>query len=202
MREDQMINREEILQTANACQGTAEDLRVEVLKNHVLVDDAQNAEASEFVKKVKAVFKIIDDERTEITAPLREAEKWVNAQFKPVLARLSETEATLKKMIGAFAMKKQAEQRALAAAAAELAAKSVTREAFVEALAMTQAAAPQAVEGVSVRKVWKFEILDERLVPRELCSVDLGKVRQAVAAGARDIPGVRVYEDQVVAVRT
>lgn len=177
---------------------------LEVLKDHVIQDEAQQAEAGEFVKQVKAAFRLVDDTRASFTAPLREAEKWVNDQFRPVLNRLTETEATLKKMLGAFAAKQQAAQRALAVKAAELAPKAVTKEAYVEALAQVQQAAPVKVQGVSTRTVWKFRVVNADDVERGYCSPDEVKIRAAVAAGARgnDIPGVRIYEDQVVTVRS
>jgi hypothetical protein len=39
------------------------------------------------------------------------------------------------------------------------------------------------------------------MVPREYCCPDEGKIRQAVAAGVRVIPGVKIYEDELVSVR-
>lgn len=49
------------------------------------------------------------------------------------------------------------------------------------------------------RKIWKCEIVDESLVPREFLVVDQTLVRKAMMAGAREIPGVRIYQDTVIA---
>jgi hypothetical protein len=55
--------------------------------------------------------------------------------------------------------------------------------------------------GVSTRKVWTFEITDEAAVPRDYLVVDETKIRQAMRDGAREIPGVRIYQDDQLAVR-
>lgn len=47
----------------------------------------------------------------------------------------------------------------------------------------------------SQRKVWTFEIIDPAEVPREFCSPDPAKIRDAVKMGGRMIAGVRIFED-------
>lgn len=51
------------------------------------------------------------------------------------------------------------------------------------------------------RKVWKFAIEEAGLVPREFLVVDEQAVRRAVAAGVREIPGVRIFEETSIALR-
>jgi hypothetical protein len=46
-----------------------------------------------------------------------------------------------------------------------------------------------------VRRSYKAEIENEALVPREYLSVDQVKINAAVRSGAREIPGVRIFED-------
>jgi hypothetical protein len=55
---------------------------------------------------------------------------------------------------------------------------------------------------VSVSKVWKWELVDPMQVPTEYWSIDPAKLDAAVKAGAREIPGVRVYEDARVIARS
>ena len=52
----------------------------------------------------------------------------------------------------------------------------------------------------TTRKVWKFEVVDASKVPFDpkYFSLDVAKVKKAVEEGARDIAGVRIYEDVVV----
>jgi hypothetical protein len=50
------------------------------------------------------------------------------------------------------------------------------------------------VAGVHSRETWEWELTDAALVPKEYWSIDPGKLSVAVKAGARDIPGVRVFK--------
>lgn len=51
------------------------------------------------------------------------------------------------------------------------------------------------------RKVWKFEIVDSSLIPRNFLVPDEKLIRTFVNAGTREIPGVKIYEDLVVVTR-
>jgi hypothetical protein len=55
------------------------------------------------------------------------------------------------------------------------------------------------VKGITKR--WTFEITDPSLVTREYLVVDEKKIREAVSAGTRSIPGVRIYEDTSLTIR-
>lgn len=50
-------------------------------------------------------------------------------------------------------------------------------------------------------KRWTFEITDASQVPSEYLVVDEKKVREAVAAGTRSIPGIRIYQDESISLR-
>lgn len=52
---------------------------------------------------------------------------------------------------------------------------------------------------VTLRQRWTFMVVDEAAVPRRFLSVDEGKIRAAVAEGAREIPGVHVYQTDELA---
>lgn len=57
----------------------------------------------------------------------------------------------------------------------------------------------QKVKGI--RKVWTFEVTDEDQLPRKFLMADEQHIRKAVAEGIRDIPGVRIWEDERMASR-
>lgn len=46
-----------------------------------------------------------------------------------------------------------------------------------------------------MRKVWTHDIEDESKIPREYMTVDVKRIRDAVRAGLREIPGVRIFQD-------
>jgi len=56
--------------------------------------------------------------------------------------------------------------------------------------------------GVTMRENWQFEIVDEKLLPREFLTPDTKKIGQVVKAmkAATAIPGVKVYDVGSVAV--
>jgi len=51
------------------------------------------------------------------------------------------------------------------------------------------------------KRSWKFLIEDAAQVPREYLMVDERAIRDAVKAGVREIPGVKIYEHKDIAVR-
>lgn len=63
----------------------------------------------------------------------------------------------------------------------------------------TQYFAPPALKGAS--KVWRFEVTDPTLVPREFLAVDEVAIRKAVMAGSREIAGVRIYQEDKLSIR-
>ena len=55
---------------------------------------------------------------------------------------------------------------------------------------------------VSMARVWKAEIVDMEGVERKFCSPDMKKINEAVKAGLREAPGLRIYQDTVAKLRT
>jgi len=55
------------------------------------------------------------------------------------------------------------------------------------------------VEGISFLEIWKFEITDESLLPREYLMPDEKKIGQVVRAtkGTLSIPGVKIYKEKI-----
>jgi hypothetical protein len=60
----------------------------------------------------------------------------------------------------------------------------------------TKKIASQKVHGA--RTVWRFEVTDESLVPREFMMTNDFAIRKAVNEGTREIAGVRIYEDVII----
>ena len=54
---------------------------------------------------------------------------------------------------------------------------------------------------MTVKKIWKFTIVDEKLIPNEYRIVSEQLINEAIRNGARDIPGCRIYEDKIISVR-
>jgi hypothetical protein len=55
---------------------------------------------------------------------------------------------------------------------------------------------------VGKAKIRKWEVVDKSQVPDEYKILDAGKITRLVKAGIGHIPGIRIYEDEVITVRT
>lgn len=135
-------------------------------------------------------------ERERLEAQAREAER--KAREKAEQERKAAEEAAAAGR-AEEAAKLQARAAATEAKAAEKVEAIETRAAAVVA-PIIQREAPK-VAGVATREVWRFEIIDPTLVPREYLAVDEQRIRKVVAAlkGDTTIPGVRVYAEKSIA---
>ena len=61
---------------------------------------------------------------------------------------------------------------------------------------MTPVIEPPKVKGMTT--VWKYEIIDVNLIPREYMTPDLGKINAAVKGGAREIQGLKIFEESQI----
>lgn len=149
--------------------------------------------------KVKTQVKALEGEKERVTKPLWRAYKDVGDWFAPALKALAGLEAAMKGKLGDWDRAQRAEQaRALQEASRKFqAGKHEAGLALMQAVPET----PVATKGVSTRSVWTYEIQSPDLVHRGYCSPDPKKLQAAVDAGARDIPGVRIYETSEVRVR-
>lgn len=166
-----------------------------------ITTDAEQDFAAQLLHEVKAEWTLVEEKRKKITKPLDEAKRETQAVFKPVLEALKTVETALKDKIAGYM---QAKQNANVAA---LQTASHAPSAMAASQSMGLYEPVQAPQGVSVRQVWKFEVTDPELVPRHLCSPDMKKIQEELGKksdkyGQPDlIPGVRVYQEAVVAAR-
>lgn len=59
----------------------------------------------------------------------------------------------------------------------------------------------QSGAAFTAKEVWKFELVDLAQVPVEFTLLDSSKVNQAIRAGIREIPGIRVFKESVASVK-
>jgi hypothetical protein len=140
----------------------------------------------------------------------------VNAFVRVFRKPLDEVVNTLRTKIGAFQYQKELERRKIEKAMQEEAArlqeklKAEAAQAGIEAPPVMPVPAPKPdsvtrTEGgatASIRTQWTGEITDPDQVPREYCSPDEKKINQAVKAGIREIPGVRIFEKPITVLRS
>ena len=193
----------------------------------ITVTDAPTAgKVTELLAIVSETAKRIEERRVALVKPLNDEVKAVNDLVRPLTAAFDRLKATgkdkqlawhraeearvAKERAEAERIRKEAERVALEAQAAAIAhsaqtGKPVEVPATVAAVVPVVAEASRGVKtdyGTSqLRKVWKFEITDPALVPRQFLMVDEQAIRRAVAEGARTIEGVRIYQDVQLSVR-
>jgi len=165
-----------------------------LIQDFEIQNDEQQEQVAGVLRDVKKRSSQLEERRKEITVPLNRALSSVNDLFRTPRSKFDALEAVLKGKIAAYLRRKSDENsRMLREAAAAPTAALATR-----AIAQVMPIAPP--QGVSVRQVTKFEIIDAEAVPRDLCSPDLDKIKFALSTG-REVPGVRVFQESVVAAR-
>lgn len=171
----------------------------ERLRTFVVQSDEQQDFAVALLREIKAEWSSVEEDRKKITNPMNAALKATNALFKPTLDALKQAESSLKDKVAGYMNEKQA------ANVAALQAASVATTPFQAQQAMAFVAPVEAPQGVSVRLLWKFQVTEPDLVPRELCSPDLKKIGEACQYGPDGqplpIPGVQWFQDSSVTVR-
>ena len=170
---------------------------------------ALGGEAKKLAKKITAQAKAIVEEPEGFV-------KSVKAFAKMFTDPLTKVETTLKRKHEDYAYKVELDRRKAEQIAQEEAKKLQERldqEAKEKGVAPVTVTAPvvpkqetvtRTETGTSafIRTEWKGEIQDPDVVPREFCSPDQKKINDAVKAGLRDIPGVKIFEKPISVFRT
>lgn len=182
--------------------------------------------ATDLVKIIKTRSKEIEDERKRLVDPFNQGVKAINARFKAMTGPLEEAEASVKSKMLTF--QKAEEQRAkeeqeriekIRREAEEKAAKDAAAQGNdddIRSMPLPQAAstvtAPlhrpttygQTGAVSTVKKVWAFEMTDIKALASarpDLVVVDTVKVNQEIRGKGGDIPGLRIYETEIMQVR-
>ncbi|MDR7496813.1 MAG: hypothetical protein QN174_07640 [Armatimonadota bacterium] len=188
--------------------------------------DAERATA--LLGRIAAFRRAAEDRRKFFVGPLNDHVKAINGLFRELVAPFDEADGTLRGKLAAW---RRAEQERLArerreaeerARAEEARAREIlrhadrhTREEALEAFRRADEAAEAAdavpvapgptlraeAARVTARKVWDFEVVDLAQVPHEFVTLNEPTVRAAIRAGVRQIPGLRIYEREQLAVR-
>lgn len=179
----------EIIYNKNTMLAIVEPARIEAEANFEqligIVVNSQGAleAANKLLQDVKGKTKALEAQRTSVTKPMLDAKKQIDAWFKPAKAALAKLEELLKTAIGGYLTAQETARLA--------ALQSGDHEG---ALAVDQ---PTIPAGLQTRTVWKFEIVDVALIPREYLVVDSAKIQAHVNIykAQSTIPGIVVRPD-------
>lgn len=178
--------------------------------------------AASHLTAIKGLLKKISDAHSRVKAPLLAATRELDKQKNEASQPLEQAELLIKRAMGTYTLEQQRlqreeqarrdaearkEQEKLQQRAAKAAASGkVEKAAQLEQQAATVVAPVVTIEqpkvaGIVTREVWKFEVTDPALVPREYLSVDEKKIGAVVRGlkGDAKIPGVRIYADTQIA---
>ncbi len=200
--------------------------------NIPITDNDQKDAAAELLREIKSVQKELDERKKEITKPLDAARKALLALFKPKEDELSQAEASLRRNILTYSQAQEAarakleaqlrdehrrQQEEIEAQARELEEAGNNEQAevmrIVAAVPPTIILAKDKTEGISKRTTWKAEVTNLRELVEavadgradiEFLQADMSSLNAAAKAqrGAALIPGVRIYEEVGLVVRT
>ena len=194
-----------------------------------IADDYTAGISADFAKDLKAAANALDETRTRIKKPILHAQRLVDGEAKKLSDRVAsavrEVEARVttylraKEVAARAAAEAEARRLALEAEARIAEANESNTEDAIEAAVESMDAASKADETANARALeltrtrgvggaltalqdrWAFEVVDITKVPTHLLQVNDAAVRLAIKQGAREVPGLRIWNDARAFVR-
>ena len=173
-----------------------------------VVDDETRELAANIAGGAKKMIKAIDARTKEIIAPADSFIKSIRAFASKFTDRLkSAADLAAKKelqYIERLEMARREAEKKAKEAAAKLQAE-IDAEAQAKGIEPIKIDAPIIPEPKTTTRteagitsyavtIWDFEIINENEIPREICSPDLKKIREAIRMGIREIKGCKIFE--------
>jgi hypothetical protein len=192
--------------------------------NHVTIDDDETqGQAAEFMRQLRGFLTTCEGHRATVGAPYLDCTAALNRYFAGLTTQVDAGRVLVNKTMKVYADAKKArvkaqrdalaQQRRAAADAAERRAMTTQAEPdwnrAVETAKVAEKADKAAGAGVadlsrvrgeqgavaSLAEHWTYEEEDLSLVPREFMVIDPALVRAAIAAGVREIAGLRIFNE-------
>lgn len=158
--------------------------------------------------EVNAVKNMLDVQRRKFVDPLNKQVKQINEEFKKHAQPLEEIDDLLREKLIDY--RRQLSVQLGQGLTAQDVLKSIEGKATTPGGALdipvlqSEVVLPSTVicpQGeVIFRRVKKWRVKDEKLIPRDYLTIDEKKVNEAVREG-REIPGIEVYYDDEIAVK-
>lgn len=171
-----------------------------VVDELVIQTDDQLKNANDMLGIGKKLEKVIEAQRVTDKAPVLAEAKRIDDEYKPVINRVHLGVSRLDAAVLAYHKKKKAEADALLQMqmieeAKKIEESKATGEVY-EAPAAIVKPVTQTVRGnmstTSVIQGFNYEIVDPDLVPRELCSPDIAKIKAKHKYDKLPVPGVLI----------
>ena len=157
--------------------------------------------ATEFLNQIVARIKRIEELRIQFTKPILDAKNAIDTEFKASSVPLREVETKVKSIILDY-RKKEAELIEKKRLEKLKEAEKITNigeqeQALEEVKEIRQETNVQVSSGTNrFRKVWTFDIINEKIIPKAYLKVDEVALRKAIKDGERKIKGVKIYQEE------
>jgi len=179
---------------------------VDAARGLVITDEQSAQNANGILTFVATAKKKLEAQRVFLVKPLNDHVKNINAEFKEWVKPLDTADSMVRRKMLDFQREQEADRREAERLERErLAAVPDELPDEEEDLPDLPVPVSRTIEGnrgsTSVRKTWAFEVTDEAAVPREYLAIDEGAISLAVRKGIRNIPGVRIYQQESLSVR-
>lgn len=174
--------------------------------NRYVIETVKDVEeSSAFLKEIKDMEKVIEDKRITFTKPLNESLKNINDTFKKMRQPLEQARdlltrkiLTWKRIESERVAAEQAAYRKIQEAEAELC--RLQNKPVVEEEPITIAPVVNKIGNMQTVKRWTFEIIDFSKVPDDYKSLNNTEVNGAIRSGIRDIPGLKIYQEESLSI--
>lgn len=194
----------------------------------VLMTRADLSHATDLVKIIKTRSKEIEEERTRLVKPFNDGVKAINARFKAMTSPLDEAETEVKNKMLLFQREEQKRANEEVARQEKIRQESIARahqqaeeeaanspqdrplvapamEVHAPIVSQHRATTYGQTGAVStVKKQWAFDLLDIQVLAAarpDLIQVDTVKINQEIRGRGGVIPGLNIYEKDIISVR-
>ena len=151
--------------------------------------------SSEFLKKVKDTENEIEAKRLEFTKPLNQSLKAINDTFKKLKEPLIEARTVLTNKILSWKREETAKQEKEEARRRKIQEAHAKKGHTVEAPVVLDRP-ENTIGNTRTVKYWTFEVQDLGKVPDLYKMINSVGVRSAISEGVREIPGIKIYQEE------
>jgi len=165
------------------------------------VETKENVEeASNYLLKIREVEKTIEAKRLEFTKPINQSLKAINSTFKELSSPLEKARKLLTDKILDWRRKEQ--ERIAAEEAKRMEEVRKLQSKGIEVPELPTIEKTEATIGkTQARKVWTFMVEDFSKVPDIYKMINNVAVNDAIRNGHRIIQGLKIYQEEILAIR-
>lgn len=177
----------------------------EKAKSLVISDEKSGKYATDLVSFIKKAYRKIEAKRKFFTQPLNEHIRDINSEFKTMTEPLKEAEDAIKGKLLSWHATLRKRQEAEEKKKLESTNK-ISRNLNLPDVEQPPEAPPStqvkgAVGKSFTKKVWNFEVEDFPKIPNSLKLLNEVAVRAQIKAGIREIPGIKIFQKDQIAIR-